>query len=159
MGKLSFRKKESLIKVQLQAYNIYLFLYYSSKWPWLWEVYWQDQTTVVVKLYRYLPFPYLQPYVVCTLNVWHPLMVGWHSISQSGMLFCSSAAEQSSKTLVGLNTGVFFSFYMYCHQSPPTLFSRWTRMHRHIPLSKPLTKNTPKKRERLKGELHKNSVF
>ena len=52
MGKLSFRKKESLIKVQLQAYNIYLFLYYSSKWPWLWEVYWQDQTTVVVKLYR-----------------------------------------------------------------------------------------------------------
>ena len=54
--KLSFRKKESLIKVQLQAYNIYLFLYYSSKWPWWWEVYWQDQTTVVVKLYRNLPF-------------------------------------------------------------------------------------------------------
>ena len=47
-------------------------------------------------------------YVVCTLNVWHPLMVGWHSISQSGMLFGPSAGEQSSKTLVGLNTGVFF---------------------------------------------------
>ena len=110
--KLSFRKKESLIKVQLQAYNIYLFLYYSSKWPWWWEVYWQDQTTVVVKLYRNLPFPYLQPYVVRTLNVWHALTVGWHSISQSGMLFGPSAGEQSSKTLVGLNTGVFFFFLL-----------------------------------------------
>ena len=109
---LSFRKEESLIKVQLQAYNIYIFLYYSSKWPWWWEVYWQDQTTVVVKLYRYLPFPYLQPYVVCTLNVWHALMIGWHSISQSGMLFGPSAGEQSSKTLVGLNTGVFVFFLL-----------------------------------------------
>lgn len=144
--KLSFRKKESLIKVQFQAYSIYLFLYYSSKWPWWWEVYWQDQTTVVVKLYRYLPFPYLQPYVVYTLNVWHALMVGWHSISQSGMLFGPSAGEQSSKTLVGLNTGVFFS--SYCPQAPPTPFSRWTRIHEHIPLYKPQTKNKKKPVER-----------
>lgn len=89
-------------------------------------------------------------YVVCTLNVWHPLMVGWHSISQSGMLFGPSAGEQSSKTLVGLNTGVFFS--SYCPQAPPTLFSRWTTICGYIPLFKPQTKNTKKKT--VKGELN-----
>lgn len=89
-------------------------------------------------------------YVVCTLNVWQPLMVGWHSISQSGMLFGPSAGEQSSKTLVGLNTGVFFS--SYCPQAPPTLFSHWTTICGYIPLYKPQTKNTKKKA--VKGELN-----
>ena len=91
--------------------------------------------------------------VVCTLNVWHPLMVGWHSISQSGMLFGPSAGEQSSKTLVGLNTGVFFS--SYCPQAPPTLFSRWTTICGYIPLYKPQTKNTKKKN----GERWAKCVF
>ena len=144
MDKLCFRKKESLIKVQLQAYNYFSITVSSGP---------DDERCIdkiKLKLYRYLPFPYLQPYVVCTLNVWHPLMVGWHSISQSGMLFGSSAGEQSSKTLVGLNTGVFFLIPI-----APTLFSCWTRIHGHIPPYKPQTKN--KKKKRLKGEL--NSVF
>lgn len=46
-------------------------------------------------------------------------------------------------------------FPSYCPQAPPTLFSRWTRIHGHIPLYKSQTKNT--KKNRLKGEL--NSVF
>lgn len=63
MDKLCFRKKESLIKVQLQAYNYFSITVPSGP---------DDERCIdkiKLKLYRYLPFPYLQPYVVCTLNV------------------------------------------------------------------------------------------
>lgn len=89
-------------------------------------------------------------YVVCTLNVWPPLMVGWHSISQSGMLFGPSAGDRVQKPSWDWIQVFFFS--SYCPQAPPTLFSRWTTICGYIPLYKPQTKKTKKKT--VKGELN-----
>lgn len=114
----------------------------------------QDQTTVVVKLYRHLPFPYLQ--VHCMLYaLWmfdtHWWLVDILSANQECCLvhLLGNRVQKPSWDWIQ----VFF-FSSYCPQAPPTLFSRWTRICGCIPLYKSQTKNTHKKKKTVKGELN-----